>query len=342
MYEIDPLRDSRWPRFLERHSQATVFHSPEWLEALSRTYGYRSGVLTSTGPDRDLVNGLVFCRVKSWLTGRRVVSLPFSDHCTPLVDRAEELVEFLAKLKQDRTRGKYVEIRCLAGQPAAAAGLAVAAAYCLHRLDLSPSHDEILRGFHANHVRRKIARAEREGLTYEEGRSELLLQKFYRLALLTRRRHHLPPQPLAWFRNLIACMGDRLKIRLASYQGRPAAGTLTLRYKSTMTYKYGFSDVSFHRLGSMQLLLWRAIQEAKSEGLAAFDMGRTDWANPGLIAFKDHWGAARKSVVYLRDPARELPRGTGGLAMRLASQAFTLVPDSLLTAAGNLLYRHMA
>ena len=35
-------------------------------------------------PDEPLENGFLFCRVESWLTGRRLVSLPFSDHCEPL------------------------------------------------------------------------------------------------------------------------------------------------------------------------------------------------------------------------------------------------------------------
>ena len=39
---------------------------------------------------------LVFCRIHSWLTGRRLVSLPFSDHCEPLYDSEEEL-QFLAR-----------------------------------------------------------------------------------------------------------------------------------------------------------------------------------------------------------------------------------------------------
>jgi hypothetical protein len=34
---------------------------------------------------------LVFCRVRSWLTGRRSISLPFSDHCEPLVESHEAL-----------------------------------------------------------------------------------------------------------------------------------------------------------------------------------------------------------------------------------------------------------
>src|SRR5205085_3632500 len=81
VYHVDPLKDPRWPRFLEGHPRASVFHSPAWLNALFKTYGYKSIVYTTCRPDEELRNGVVLCRVESWLTGRRLVSLPFSDHC---------------------------------------------------------------------------------------------------------------------------------------------------------------------------------------------------------------------------------------------------------------------
>src|SRR5262245_25827296 len=84
VHRVDHVRDRRWPEFLKRDSRASVFHSSEWLEALRRTYAYEPTVLTTSAPGEDLVNGLVFCRIRSWLTGTRIVSVPFSDHCEPL------------------------------------------------------------------------------------------------------------------------------------------------------------------------------------------------------------------------------------------------------------------
>ena len=101
-YTLDPLLDPRWPEFLERHARASVFHSRGWLEALRRTYGYEPIVYTTSPPTADLANGLVFCRIDSWLTGRRLVSLPFSDHTEPLVDSEGELQYLLGCLERDR------------------------------------------------------------------------------------------------------------------------------------------------------------------------------------------------------------------------------------------------
>lgn len=343
VYEIDPLGDVRWPRLLEQHKLASVFHGREWLDAIRRTYGYSVSALTTCSPGQDLSNALVFCRVASWLTGKRIVSLPFSDHCAALVDSDADLEPLLLKLKSecDREGQRYIELRLPGDQPGLAC-FSQSAKFHLHRLDLRPSLDELFGRLHISCVRRRILRATHAGLVYEEGRSEGLLQQLYRLALLTRRRQKLPPQPLTWFRNLVTCLGDRLKIRLLFHSGRSVAGILTIRYRDVMTYKYGFSDQRFHRLGSMQLLLWKAIQDAKSEGLVEFDMGRSDWPDEGLAQFKDRWGAARSSMLYLRYPGTTAKRERLGFGMRMGRQLFALAPDSVLTIAGTALYRHMA
>src|SRR5450755_1829723 len=88
VHEINPLCDPRWEAFINGHPRSSVFHSTKWLRALETTYGYDPVVVTTCPADAPLTNGIVFCRVKSWLTGRRLVSLPFSDHCEPLVNNS--------------------------------------------------------------------------------------------------------------------------------------------------------------------------------------------------------------------------------------------------------------
>src|SRR5947209_4848052 len=74
IYKVDPLCDPRWEAFVENHPRASLFHSTNWLKALKITYEYDPLVLTTCPPEAPLTNGLVFCCIKSWLTGRRMVS----------------------------------------------------------------------------------------------------------------------------------------------------------------------------------------------------------------------------------------------------------------------------
>jgi CelD/BcsL family acetyltransferase involved in cellulose biosynthesis len=343
----NPAEDPSWSELLDRHPAASIFHSPGWLRALGQTYGYESFVVT-TSPAPTLRNGVVVCRVRSW-TSRRLVSLPFSDHCDPLVDTPDDLSEMLAFMAdQARTAGwRSVEWRprAVVGQPFGTAThdclLKPSGEYVLHQLDLQRGSAQIFREFHTSSTQRVIRRAEREGLTYEAGTSDRLLDSFYRLLRLTRRRHGLPPQPIAWFRNLVACLGDRVRVHVASRDGRPIASILTLSFKKTMSYKYGGSDASVHRLGGMPFLFWQVIQDAHARGFMELDLGRSNANQPGLIAFKDHLGAARSTLIYYCYPGKRLEVARSGWMSRAVHGVFTHLPDATLDLAGRLLYKHL-
>ena len=263
----NPLTDPRWDDLVERHALSSAFHQRGWLQALSRTYGYKPLVLTSVSADKPMSDGIVLCRVSSWITGTRMVSLPFSDHCEPLLDDPQDLSEFVEWLRAERDsrEWKYVELRPLAeirddysAQPSQS--------YCFHELDLSAGLEQLFRNLHKDSIQRKIQRAEREKLSYETGRSEAIANVFYRLMLKTRRRHHLLPQPRAWFKNLLECMGEKAQIRVAAKDGTPVAAMLTLSHGSSVIYKYGCSDERHHSLGAMPFLFWKLIEECKASG----------------------------------------------------------------------------
>jgi hypothetical protein len=343
VYEIDPTRDERWDEFLRKHPNASTFHTRGWLEALRQTYGYKPVAFTTSPPGRPLTNGLPFCQISSWLNRQRLVSLPFSDHCALLVENSEQLAGLLAYLqgKVDREKWSYVELRATDARLPGCPVFGESGTFFFHKLDLRPSLDTIFHAFHEDCVQRKIKRAAREGLTYEEGRSDLLVTKFYHLFLETRRRHGLPPPPIQWFRNLVACLGDKAKVRVASKDGRPVASIVTLRYKHTLVYKYGCSNHDFNNLGGIQFLFWHAIQEAKNDHLSEFDMGRSDCDNVGLVVFKDRWGAARTRLTYLRYPVRHIRSAVKLRQTEIRKYVCSHVPSSVLVLAGRVLYKHM-
>ena len=169
-FELNPLEDSRWPVLVDRHPNASVFHSIGWLDALRRTYGYQPVAYTTTPPGRELTDGFVFCRVRSWLSGSRLVSLPFSDHCDPLADSPESMFHLMQHLQaqQARRRWKYIELRPLSSAFSSSVReeFSNGESFSLQVLDLRPDLHTLYRNFHKSCVQRKIQRAEREKLTY--------------------------------------------------------------------------------------------------------------------------------------------------------------------------------
>jgi CelD/BcsL family acetyltransferase involved in cellulose biosynthesis len=342
IYFTNPLTDPRWGDLVSRHDRTSAFHQNGWLEALSRTYGYQPFVLTTAPTGKPMRDGLVFCQVNSWITGTRIVSLPFADHCEPLIDDQVELPEFLNWLRTERDcrRWRYVEIRPLSQIPDGQPGLQPSRSYCFHELDLAPSLEQIFRRLHRDSIQRRIQRAEREGLSYETGRCEVFVGEFYRLLLITRRRHHLLPQPRAWFKNLVECMGDSIQIRLARKNGTPIAAMMTLRHRSSVIYKYGCSDERLHNLGAMPFLFWKLIEESKESGAEKIDFGRSGLDQAGLITFKDKLGTTKRLLDYYRYPA-EAKWNSAPWGEHTIRRFFSILPDSISSTAGRLVYRHI-
>jgi hypothetical protein len=343
---IDPLSDGRWDAFAASHPDASAFHTRGWLGALARTYGYQPVALTSSEAG-DIENGLVFCRVESRLTGKRLVSLPFTDHCEPLLAHSDDWDRFALWLKRacDTEGWRYAELRALSSREGGDDAWKPGCSYCFHTLDLTPTLDYIFRGFHRDSLQRRIRHAEGLRLTYETGRQERLLREFYSLMCRTRRRHGVFPQPLAWFRNILVCMGDRVQIRVMRKDSFAVASMLTFHHRSQVIYKYGCSDERFHHLGAMPFLFWQLIQESKAEGMSEIDFGRSDADQKSLILFKDRFGTRKQILTYRRySPASAANNGTGKVrewSTRATKQIVHSLPESILRGMGRILYRHI-
>src|SRR5215467_16307131 len=112
VHEIDPLQDARWDALVQLDSRSSIFHTVEWLQALHRVYGYTARVVTTSEKDAPLTDGIAFCEVNSWITGKRLVSLPFSDHCEPIVRGSDDLQALVERIGETAANNfKYAEIR---------------------------------------------------------------------------------------------------------------------------------------------------------------------------------------------------------------------------------------
>jgi CelD/BcsL family acetyltransferase involved in cellulose biosynthesis len=343
LYDLDPLSDRRWDDLVASHPRASVFHRTGWLRALATTYGYRTMVLTTSPPGERLRDGVVFCEVRSWITGSRMVSLPFSDHAEPLLseDGATLAIAEWMQAESLRRKWRYIELRPLSEGLHYDHPLAKSQSYWLHTLDLSPSVEQIFAKLHKSCIQRRIRHAERERLGYERGCSSELLNEFYTLLMMTRRRFRLLPQPRAWFENLIACMAPNAEIRVARKDGKAVAAILTLGHRGTVVYKYGCSDERFHHLGGMPFLFWKLIEESKNAAAELIDFGRTELENDHLTEFKDRLGTRRSKLSYLRYPERAGKSRTDALNISAMRGLFSILPDALSSRLGWAAYRHI-
>jgi CelD/BcsL family acetyltransferase involved in cellulose biosynthesis len=341
---IDPLVDARWSGLFDRSPEPSPFHHPAWLGLIGRTYGYEIRAWAVEDGAGRLLGGMPVAKVSSRLTGRRLVSLPFSDLCPLLLaggsgsDVAAALLERVAA--DHREQGLDVELRCESPtqDPDADRG---PDRFWHHVVVLGGDLGAVESGF-TSAIRRGIKKARREGVTVRRAVDGAGLDAFYRLHQHTRRRLGVPTQPKRFIRGFERLFERGLgSVMLAELAGEPIAAAVFLRAGDTTLYKYGASDAAHLAARPNNLLMYEAIRQACLEGSTRFDMGRTDIGHEGLRAFKRSWGAEEHALAYMRfshRPARTR-RGAGGIPPA-AGRLITASPPIVSRVVGEALYRH--
>ncbi len=339
---VNPLEYPDWDQSVGSLPGAGFFHGRAWARVLHETYGYRPVYFVRNEAGRPQAL-LPLMEVRSWLTGRRGVALPFTDACEPLAadaDAARQLRE--AAYQYGTGQGwKYLETcggRHFLGETPAST------VFYGHQLDLRGG-EAALQGRFDGAVRRAIKKAgQQDGLKIDFSRDAAGMDSFYRLLCLTRKRHGLPPQPARFFDNIqrhVLAGGHGWTV-LATHGDRPVAGAVYFHAGKKALYKYGASDDDFQHLRANQLVMWQAIRRYAAEGYDLLDFGRTSLTNEGLRRYKLNWGTTEQTVEYFRYDLRQrayLPAKDGASGWH--SQVFRRLPIPVLRAAGALLYPHM-
>ena len=92
---INPIDFPHWNESLRSLPGHTFFHTSSWADVLHRSYGYKPVYFTIW--EGDTLSALLPCMdIDSVLTGKRGVSLPFTDYCEPLVSDSGQFEELFA------------------------------------------------------------------------------------------------------------------------------------------------------------------------------------------------------------------------------------------------------
>jgi CelD/BcsL family acetyltransferase involved in cellulose biosynthesis len=287
--------------------------------------------------------GLPVMEVRRLNGTRRWSCLPFSDECAPLVAPGVSAVALLREADAlCRSRGVTdLEVRAGLELPGAVSRQVAVT----HTLDLqAASDDEIRPPRRRASVRRHVATARRLGVQVHRAETvHDLVGTYYRLHVQTRRRQGVPAQPrryfqLLWERMLEPGHGFLL---IARHGGQAVAGAVYLLGGRTVTYKYGASDDRSWSLRPNHAVMAAAIDWAAERGYTTFDFGRTDLDNPGLMRFKESWGARARPLHYTVLSGRAHYRA-GSPAHRLIAPVIRHSPAVVCRGLGHLLYRYAA
>lgn len=350
---IDEDKDKKWDDFILSHDKSSLYHHSLWKKLIYNTYGYKPIYFTIEDLEDNIRGGMACFFVKTFLTGKRLVSLPFSDFCDPLVRNAHEFDLIMGKalsiyINQNVSYAEFKTVSTI--QCFEESGLHAFKKIDLnknHLLNLSQPLEELQGKFHKNHIQRNIRKALKSNLIVKEAKDEEDIKTFYELSLLTRKRHGLPPHPFTFFRNMwdLFTQHNMAHVLIAYDNGKPIGAIFNIVFKDTMYFLYSGSDYRSLQNRPNHLLLWKSIETAHGKGLKYFDFGRTSADNYSLRQFKKYWGAEEidinhYSFIDSSHPTLLLNRSNfqnNGFVNNIIKS----LPVPLLKLIGNILYKHM-
>jgi hypothetical protein len=336
--------DQKLRNFLLETGGATVYHTPEWRDAVLATYDYEPHYLAHMDGDR-IEAILPLMLVKSWLTGTRLVSLPFANVCGPLGSRA-----CFAALIEEATRiagssgARTLELRTQADLNDIADDRFTRLSYFVTSVVPLDSDPEVVWNRLKGDVRTKVRQAEKKGIVVSERSTDADLRHFYNLFVEGRLKHGVPPQPFRFFRNLWHSMRpDQKMLLIAELGGRPVGGLLNLSFGDTLCGGYIGSRLKLRPYRINQILNWKAIELGCLRGYGKFDFLRTAKPSESLREFKLRWNAREIDLNYMYYPA---VYGTAATVeetakYRIMTAVLRNSPSFVGKMLGRMLYRHL-
>ncbi len=336
---VDVRGAAQWPD-IARHRFGSLFSSPYWISAVAGTYDFSINASVRTNGGR-IEAAIPYCRISD-LRGDRIVSLPFSDYCDPLVTDAKTWNQLIAPLLAEKIP---ISLRCLRSNvPIADDRFQRKVPALWHGVDLTRSGEDLWNGLHSS-ARQNVRKAQASGVVVRDGRTIEDMRIFHRMhCMLRKSKYRLLAQPLAFFENIFHefAKTDGVHVLIAERNSEPIAAIVLLEWNGTLYYKFNAS--LDQRYCPNDLLAWHALQYGRQRGMVQFDFGLSDLEQPGLIRYKRKFATDEQEISFLQWRPEGYANPKGDQAGQILSQVTNwltdaTVPDEITRTAGEKLYR---
>jgi hypothetical protein len=332
-----PAPRDAWREVIAASREATIFHTPEWLDACasisnlvdaSRLYDLPDGgrLVVPALRRPGAVRGLTTTWSMPYMWGYGGVLAPHP--VTPGdVSAALAADEASASSRLVIKPGPHAASAWAAVEPRARRE------HCVHVVDLRSGFGELWQTFSSS-TRNKVRKAEKRGVEVEWGTADQFLDDFWRLYLrwserraqerglprrlalaLARRR-----EPRARLEAAAGAAADHFRVLVARVDGEAVAATLVLTWSAHAHYWRSASDqAAMGQRYANYLLIARLIEDLAAEGYEHLDMGESGGVE-SLARFKEQFGAQPTLYDELRFEPR-LVAGAAGARSRLTETA---------------------
>lgn len=338
---INPLTYNNWEETIFANPDSSIFHTKEWCQTLITSYGFEPNYLIIQ--DNQGKNIFPFMRINSIRNRYKFSSLPFSDYCDPLLqDRFDvnKLKKILFLITQT-LRLSSINIHTCKNLTNNHGNYYFD---CVQKVILS-NPNQMYKLF-SHGTKGNIKKAEKCGVNVKINNSLDGLNEFYRLQVMTRKRHNLPPQPIKFFQNLfnLSHKKNMIDIFIAYFNNIAIGSGIFLKFREKVFFKYANSDFYYQNLRPNNLIVWEAIKYYYDTGFRELDFGKTEYGNEGLKKYKSGFGCFELPLWnFSYDPLNNSIYNDKSRELSIKKIIFNrFVPVSHLRIVGDLIYKYFA
>ncbi|UKK86272.1 FemAB family PEP-CTERM system-associated protein [Sphingopyxis sp. BSN-002] len=295
-----PLDDAAgWDAYVEKHAQATPFHSRAWCQAITQATGHKCHLLAARDAGGAIVGLLPLHHVRSPLFGQALVASGFAVDGGLLAD-GEAAARALADAAVALARSLGVPSVELRGGPlpGGADWHREEGVYAGFARDLAVDDDAELLAI-PRKQRAEVRKVLESGLTVSTGRSGSDRRDHYRIYATSVRNLGTPVFPKRLFDAVLDAFGEDADILTVRDGDRPVASVLSLYWRGTVMPYWGGGIADARRLRANELMYFALMRHARAKGCTRFDFGRSK-TGTGPFAYKKNWGFEPQPLVYAR------------------------------------------
>ncbi len=229
---INPLEHPEWNELLLTSEKSSFFHTSNWARVLYDSYNYKPLYFTQIENNRLKVL-IPVMEISSFLTGKRGISLPFTDSCQPISENESQFNAATQELIEYGKKAGWMSLELRGGIKYLDESFA-SETFISDTLNLEKGKEDVFKDLRDS-TRRNIKHARLENVRVTLDNSRSSVETFYKLHCITRKIHGLPPQPVFFFRKVIEHIISRGKgfVSLALWKDKPCGrrGVLSFRKK---------------------------------------------------------------------------------------------------------------
>jgi FemAB-related protein (PEP-CTERM system-associated) len=319
----------RWDTFVRAQSHWTHCHLYGWRAVMERALGHTCPYLVATAPDGTLRGILPLVRVKSFLFGHYLVSIPFLNYGGPLGDdeAVAELTQHAVRMAQDG----HVKMLELRSRVPMNIDLPVSHRKITVVLDMPDGSEALWKRLDAK-VRSQVRRPQKDGVTVRFGAEQAA--PFFAIFAEHMRDLGTPTHARSLFETIAHVFPEDVLFGCAYYNDIPIAGGCGFRWGNEFEITWASALRAYNKLSPNMLLYWEFMKTTADAGVTLFNFGRCT-PGAGTHKFKRQWGSRDEPLWWYErraDGAAMPAEGKGALG--LGPRIWKKLPLPIATAIG--------